>query len=161
MKEVKIRNIINGRKFKCLFDDDQKMNGWINRHKRRSERGVGWGWSAREMPYSEFIKDPELQKVLIEIYDKEIEPEYIQPVYDVDDDGNPIMIPAKYEKWVKLKAEYEITITDITEEYNAREQRRKLRQALPSAEDQLEYIYKHGLAKWKEKIDEIRERVET
>lgn len=98
-----------------------------------------WGRPARECP-----KIEEYAEILwIEDFEVEVEPEHERAVVEYDLDGNVVMedyeytdldgntytgqravvigsetVPATFETWVRLKPEYEITITDITIEHD-------------------------------------------
>jgi len=93
-----------------------------------------WGRPARECPKTDTDYDLSL---VIEEFEKEISPALSTPIYEVDaeghvvldGEGNPIQIgtnevPAVFQTWVRLKAEHEITTTDISAQH-AQEQRIK------------------------------------
>lgn len=99
-KIVNIINIINNRKFQASFiDDESGMNEWIAKLEAKALRGIGWGYGPRSMSKAECIAKG-LEVLIINEYLKEI-------------DGDLT------EQWVDLKAEYEITIEDVTTEYEA------------------------------------------
>lgn len=132
MKKVYIVNIVTNQEYGSQTEDP---TDWI----ASCIANNSWGRPAREC-----AKTDEYDEILwIEDFEKEIQAAYETPVYELDGEGELVMedytyqdfdgndvigqrpvdtgtteiVPAVFETWVRLKAEYEITETDITTEY--------------------------------------------
>lgn len=145
MIKVNIKNLINGIKFGNILDNIEQANAWIS----ENESNSGWGYSARWIKDSEC---PESHRILINNQEQRIAQEsYEKPIFKKDANDQPVMeeysyydldnvlqlgfrhvvdhyetVPATYETWVHLKAEYEITIEDITTQYEAEQELQEL-----------------------------------
>jgi len=105
VKKVDVINIVDGQNYGAVFGEDpknpiEKMQPWIDKQKAKTLECNGWGCSARDVPKFPARYSPVL---VIAEYDK---------------DGVP---------WVKLKADYEISITDITLQHEAKKAAKQAR----------------------------------
>lgn len=172
MHKIIVNNIINGLKFGARFELNEDMNAWIEEQKSKAS----WGKGERDLVRSELPS--ELEPLIIEEYQREVEPPKEMVIYErdeddsivIDEDGYPVvkrdadghpsimLTPAVTIAMVKLKPEYEITITDVTMEFEL-EKIYKLRvKAYGSTGMQFDMIYHDGLDAWKAHIDSVKQQ---
>jgi len=142
MKKVRITNIINNRTFGATMEDP---TSWID----LCTANNSWGLPARQVPKKGMGYDNEVNYadiLVVSEFEKEVAEATTRDVFAVDGNGdiiyqdedsldmdnNPIVIkvpvvdhtepvPAVFQTWVNLKAEYEIVEVDITTEYETKQ----------------------------------------
>ena len=131
VKKVDIENIVDGRKFSATFGHMpnkpiEKMQQWIDRQKAKTINCRSWGCSERDVPKFPVKYSPEL---VISEYQK---------------DG---------VTWVKLKADYEITITDITSQYETEQADKESRKLeIRQIKQAISLIEASGKPVWEKKL---------
>jgi hypothetical protein len=141
MKRVYIINEVNNMEFGAEFETQELAQAWINKQIAKQS----WGKPQRQLHEEDqfCLDNPSRIIENVTIIDS---PEHQVPVYEVDENGNivyaqvgldeqnnPIMEPVEtglFETVAEvnhvecvIKADYVITITDITEEYNLQQLR--------------------------------------
>lgn len=131
MKKIRIINELTGTTFSGYFDNDLKMNEWINEQIQLNS----WGLPER------FENNPIEGRVL---ETREIAQEI----------GSETIISTEY----KIKADYVVEIIDLEQDYNYLLQKcyENRRAAYGSWEKQLDEIFHNGLESWQARIAQVK-----
>jgi hypothetical protein len=118
-KIVTVINTITGMRYAQAFYSYETMNAWIAKQETKCSTGKSWGWRERRMHEADCPTN--LVSLIVEVYPVLIAEAYVRDTGMLDENGDPIFenVEAVYQSWVRLKPEYEITITDATTEHDA------------------------------------------
>ena len=111
--QVNIKNNINGLEFQGKFETMEQVNAWVVDNKKPIKgKRSSWGKLHR------VVKDQEQGNLIDTIVKKEIQ---------LDDKGEEIEVDVTYYVYAQ---DFDITITDITEQENAKEAKKAAKKAL-------------------------------